>query len=138
MQPLLPENSDEITLFIIEGTHRLATISINDYGFLLSARMAQTYLDRATQILGSIRKFDSALHTEINLLKVTAKAIAHEYAQFETFCRDCERFDHLKPKIGLSGLPNVPFAQSPRAIAKQSAIILRTRFAAFTQGCVQF
>lgn len=98
MQPLLPENSDEITLFILEGTHRLATISINDYGFLLSARMAQTYLDRATQILDSIRRFDNALHTEISLLKVAAKAIAHEYAQFETFCQERERFDHLETK----------------------------------------
>lgn len=98
MQTKSPENSEEITSFIIEGTHRLATISINDYGFLLSAKMAQTYLDRATQILDSIRKFDSALRTEISLLKATAKAIGHEYAQFETFCCDCERFDHLETK----------------------------------------
>ena len=55
MQAQTPELSDEITFFIIEGTHRLATMSINDYGFLLSARMAQSYLARAMRMLVSIR-----------------------------------------------------------------------------------
>lgn len=55
MQAQTPELSDEITLFIIEGTHRLATISINDYGFLQSAGMAQSYLARAMRRLESIR-----------------------------------------------------------------------------------
>ncbi len=93
-----PEVSDEITSFILEGTHRLATISMNDYGFLLSARMAQTYLGRATQVLESRRKFDRAFLTEVSLLKATAQAIAREYAQFEKFCNDCDRFDHQETK----------------------------------------
>ena len=96
LQPL--ENSDEITFFITEGAHRLATISMNDYGFLLSAQMAQTYLDRATQVLESKRGFDRAFLTELSLLKAAAKAIAREYAQFETFCTDCERFDRKETK----------------------------------------
>lgn len=93
-----PEVSDEITSFILEGTHRLATISMNDYGFLLSARMAQTYLGRATQVLETKRKFDRAFLAEVRLLKATAQAIAREYAQFENFCNDCERFDHQETK----------------------------------------
>ena len=96
MQP--PENSDEITLFITEGAHRLAAISMNDYGFLLSARMAQTYLDRAMHVLESKRGFDRAFFTEVSLLNAAGKAITHEYAQFETFCTDCERFDRLETK----------------------------------------
>ena len=98
MQPQTLENSEEITFFIIEGTHRLATISMNDYGFLLSARMAQTYLDRAAHVLESKRGFDRAFFNEISLLKAATTAIAHEYAQFETFCTDCERFDRLETK----------------------------------------
>ena len=93
-----PEVSEEITSFILEGTHRLATISMNDYGFLLSARMAQTYLGRATQVLESRRKFDRVFLTEVNVLKATAQAIAREYAQFEKFCNDCDRFDHQETK----------------------------------------
>lgn len=93
-----PENSDEITFFIVEGTHRLAIISMNDYGFLLSARMAQTYLDRAMHVLEAKRGFDRAFLTELSLLKATARAIAREYAQFEKFCSDSERFDHLQTK----------------------------------------
>lgn len=95
-QPL--ENSAEITLFITEGAHRLATISMNDYGFLLSARMAQTYLDRAIHVLDSRRGLDRAFVTELNLLKAAAQAIAREYAQFEKFCTDCERFDRMETK----------------------------------------
>lgn len=98
MQPKTPENLDEITIFIIEGTHRLATISMNDYGFLLSAQMAQTYLDRAAHVLESKRSFDKALLNEVGLLKVSAKAIAREYAQFERFCTDSERFDRVETK----------------------------------------
>ena len=51
MQLQTLEPPDDIALFIVEGTHRLATISMNDYGFLQSARMAQTYLGRASQVL---------------------------------------------------------------------------------------
>jgi hypothetical protein len=96
------ENSDgipdETTWFIIEGTHRLAIISINDYGFLLSARMAQTYLRKALPVLESKRGFDRAFFNEVSLLKATAQAMAREYAQFEAFCSDCERFDRLQTK----------------------------------------
>jgi hypothetical protein len=98
MQQQLPETSDEITVFIIEGTHRLAIISINDYGYLLSTRMALTYLVRATEVLESKPSFDRVFITEANVLKAMASAIARDYAQFETFCRDCERFDHLETK----------------------------------------
>ena len=98
MPPQPFENSDEISFFITEGAHRLATISMNDYGFLLSARMAQTYLDRAMHVLDSRRGLDRAFLTELNLLKAAARAIAREYAQFEKFCTDCDRFEHLETK----------------------------------------
>ena len=98
MQPKTLENSAEINFFITEGAHRLATISMNDYGFLMSARMAQTYLDRAGHFLESKQGFDHAFFTEVSLLKTSATKIAREYAQFETFCTDCERFDRLETK----------------------------------------
>ena len=98
MQPETLENSDEITSFIIDGTHRLATISMNDYGFLLSAKLAQTYLLRAAHLLESTRGFGKAFFTEVSLLKVSVTAIGREYAQFETFCTDCDRFDQLVTK----------------------------------------
>ena len=92
------EQPDEVTAFIVEGTHRLATISMNDYGFLLSARLAQTYLRRATQILESSQGFDWASFSEVTSLKASAGAIGREYEQFEKFCTDCERFDRLETK----------------------------------------
>jgi len=98
MQPETFEDSDEINFFILEGTHRLASISMNDYGFLLSARMARTYLDRASHVLELKRGFDRAFFTEVRLLKAAGTAIAREYAQFEVFCTDCERFDRLETK----------------------------------------
>jgi hypothetical protein len=93
-----PETSEDIAFFITEGTHRLATISMNDYGFLLSARMAQTYLDRARLVLESRRGFDREFLAEVRLLKTAVSAIAREYAQFEAFCSDCERFDRLETR----------------------------------------
>ena len=98
MQPQTPEISDEITFFVTEGMHRLANISTNDYGYLLSARMAQTYLIRAVQVLESKRGFDREFLTEISRLKVSAGAIALEYAKFETFCIDCDRFSCVETK----------------------------------------
>ena len=98
MQPETVENSDEITSFIIDGAHRLATISMNDYGFLLSAKLAQTYLLRAAHMLESTRGFDKAFFTEVSRLKVSVTAIGREYSQFETFCTDCDRFDQLVTK----------------------------------------
>lgn len=98
MHPQSPESSDEITAFILEGTHRLATISVNDCGFLVSAKMAQTYLDKAMHVLESKRGFDRATLTEISLLKAAATQITSDYVQFETFCTDCERFDRLETK----------------------------------------
>lgn len=95
MQTQRPEIPDEINVFIVEGTHRLAMISINDYGFLQSAKMAQTYLDRAIQVLDLKRNRDRAFMTEVGTLKTVAKKIIQEYAQFEKFCGDCERFDRL-------------------------------------------
>lgn len=92
------EYPDDIALFIQEGTHRLAVISMNDYGFLLSARMAQTYLERALHVLDAKKGFDRAFLTEVSSLKAAARAIAGEYAQFEKFCSDSERFDHLQTR----------------------------------------
>lgn len=93
-----PDTSEDIAFFITEGTHRLAAISMNDYGFLLSARMAQTYLDRAKRVLESRRGLDRDFLAEVRLLKAAASAIAREYAQFEAFCNDCERFDRLETR----------------------------------------
>ena len=78
MQPEHRENSDEITSFIIDGAHRLATISMNDYGFLLSAKLAQTYLLRAAHMLESTSGFDQAFFTEVGLLKGSVTAIGRE------------------------------------------------------------
>lgn len=89
------EPLDDIAFFIAEGTHRIATISMNDYGFLLSARMAQTYFRRAQQVLDNKRGFDREFFTEVSTLKTSAASISLEYAQFETFCGDCDRFDRL-------------------------------------------
>ena len=98
MQLQTLEPSDDITFFIVEGTHRIATISMNDYGFLLSARMARTYLGRAEQVLENKRGFDREFLTEISTLKTTAASMGHEYAQFETFCTDCDQFDRLETR----------------------------------------
>lgn len=96
MQLQTLERPDDIGYFIAEGTHRLATISMNDYGFLLSARMAQTYLGRAGQVLESRQGFDREFFNEVSALKNTVASIDREYAQFEKFCIDCERFDRIK------------------------------------------
>ena len=92
------EPLDDIAFFIVEGTHRIATISMNDYGFLLSARMAQTYLGRAEQVLDTKRGFDREFFTEVGVLKSTVALMGREYAQFETFCADSERFDRIKTR----------------------------------------
>lgn len=93
-----PEAQYEITTFITEGMHRLATISTNDYGFLLSARMAQTYLHQAVLILDILPPQNQLIRREISALKLVADAMTHEYAQFETFCSDCDRFKQRKTK----------------------------------------
>jgi hypothetical protein len=98
MQPPTLDESEEITFFIIEGTHRLASISMNDYGFLISARMALVYMAKATRHLESKRGFDGAFFAEVRLLKASAASITCEYTQFETFCTDCERFEGLKTR----------------------------------------
>ena len=98
IQYRVPEDIDEIASFIIEGTHRLATISLNDYGFQLSARMAQTYLKRARYVLDEKQSFDKALLNQIHALKAVATAIADEYRQLESFCGDYERFCGLQTK----------------------------------------
>lgn len=96
--PPTPENQDEITAFITEGMHRLATISTSDYGYLLSARMAQTYLQRAILILDTKRSSSQTMRRESIALKPVASALADEYAQFETFCIECERFKQHETK----------------------------------------
>jgi hypothetical protein len=97
----ISEDPDEIAAFIAEGTHRLATISTNDYGFLLSAKMAQTYLARAVDVLQSKRTFDRVVLNKISTLKTVAGTIAAEYAQLEKFCADCERFNRRETKNAL-------------------------------------
>ncbi|MDP3843356.1 MAG: hypothetical protein Q8Q81_12360 [Oxalobacteraceae bacterium] len=98
MQHPKPEDYDEIASFISEGTHRLAVISMNDYGLHSSARMAQTYLERALYVLESKRSFDTGVMNEIGTLRAVAATIAAEYAQLESFCTDCERFKELATK----------------------------------------
>lgn len=98
MQDPTPEDYDEIASFISEGTHRLAVISMNDYGLHSSARMAQVYLERALYLLDSKQSFDRRAMHEISQLKAAAAAIAAEYAQLESFCTDCERFKDLPTK----------------------------------------
>ena len=94
----ISEHQDEFASFITEGTHRLATISTNDYGFQLSARMAQTYLERAVDVLDSKHTFDREAMREIGALKIVAGVIAREYAQMEKFCTDCEQFNRMETK----------------------------------------
>lgn len=103
MQHQTPEIHDEITSFVTEGIYRIAVISTNEYGFRLSTRMAQTYLQRALSLLESKQSesrqsLDRALINEISALKAVAVAIACEYAQFENFCIECERFNHQETK----------------------------------------
>lgn len=94
----MPENYGDVSSFITEETHRLATISINDYGVQLSARMAQTYVLRALYVLEAKRSFDRIMVKEIGDLKKTAWRIAAEYAQLEKFSADCDRFNHRATK----------------------------------------
>lgn len=98
MQHPMPEDYDEIATFITEGMHRLAAISMNDYGFHSSARMAQAYLERALYILESQQSFDRKVMHEIGKLKAVAAAIADEYTQLEKFCINCEKFNNLQTK----------------------------------------
>ena len=72
--------------------HRVATISTNDYGFLQSARMAKTYLHQAVSILDKKHSASQSIYREIDALKLVANGLHAEYAQFETFCCDCEQF----------------------------------------------
>jgi hypothetical protein len=96
VMPLPPlDPPDDIAFFIVEGTHRIAIISLNDYGFLLSAQMAQSYLGQAEQVLDRKRGFDREFFNEVNTLKTMAASIGCEYAQFETFCADCDRFGRM-------------------------------------------
>lgn len=96
MSPPPPEDQDAIAAFITEGAHRVATITTNDYGVLLSAQIAQTYLQRAQQMLESKRATDPAMRLEIKSLQASAAAIAQEYAQLQAFSLDYDRFQHLK------------------------------------------
>lgn len=90
------ENNPEITFFIAEGTYRLATISSNDYGFQLSARLALTYLDKAVDMLAAKRTFDRAMLTEIGTLKEEAAQLSDEYVELEKFYIESQRFSRLK------------------------------------------
>lgn len=87
------DNGDEVASFIAEGTYRLATISTNDYGVGQSARMAQTYLERAIHVLEAKPSFCGAIRNEISALHRDAQAMAREYAQLEKFNSECERFN---------------------------------------------
>ena len=113
MSPPPPEDQDAITAFITEGAHRVATITTNDYGVLLSAQMAQTYLQRARVMLESKRTSDPEMRFEIKDLQASEAAIAQEYAQLEAFSLDCDRFQHLKTQHWIEWVSKL----SVRAIA---------------------
>lgn len=90
------ENNPEIAFFIVEGTYRLATISSNDYGFQLSARLALTYLDKAVGMLAAKRTLDRAMLAEIGTLTGEAAQLSDEYIELEKFCIESQRFSQLK------------------------------------------
>lgn len=90
------ENNPEVAFFIVEGTYRLATISSNDYGFQLSARLALTYLDKAVGMLTAKDTFDRAILAEISALKGEAAQLVDDYASLEKFCVECQRFNQMK------------------------------------------
>lgn len=113
MPTLPPEDPDDIAAFITEGAHRVATITTNDYGVLLSAQIAQTYLQRAREMLESKRTSDPAMRFEIKTLQATATAIAQEYAQLETFSLEYDHFRHLKTQHWIEWVSKL----SVRAIA---------------------
>ena len=96
--PPTQEDQDEIAAFITEGMHRVATISTSDYGFLLSSRLAQSYLQRAILMLDTKRSSSQAMRRESSTLKTVAGDLAVEYAKFETFCIDCDRFKQRETK----------------------------------------
>jgi hypothetical protein len=98
MSQEMPETDAELAFFITEGNYRLATIASNDYGFQLSAMMAQTYLAKAVDLLESTRTPDFAAAANIGKLTATAAALGDEYAQLEHFCSDCQRFNRLQTK----------------------------------------
>jgi hypothetical protein len=90
------ENNPEVAFFIVEGTYRLATISSNDYGFQLSARLALTYLDKAVIMLALKSTMDCAILDEIRKLKAEAAQLTEKYAALEKFCVDYQCFKQLK------------------------------------------
>ena len=126
-----PEIPDEITVFIVEGTHRLATIAINDYGFLQSARMAQTYLERAIQVLDLNRNRDRAFMTEVSALKSAASHIMQEYAQFEKYCGDCERFDSLVTQNWIEWISKWAVHAKSRSYLKTMGYLLSYKISTF-------
>ncbi len=91
-----PEKNPEIAFFIVEGTYRLATISSNDYGFQLSARLALTYLEKAINMLAAKQTADRAMLAEIRELKSEATQLIKEYAALDQFCLECQRFNQMK------------------------------------------
>ena len=90
------EKNPEIAFFIVEGTYRLATISSNDYGFQLSARLALTYLDKAIDMLASKATVDRAMLAEIKELKRDALQLITEYVALDKFCLECQRFNQME------------------------------------------
>ncbi|MFT5643099.1 MAG: hypothetical protein ACI83P_000639 [Janthinobacterium sp.] len=92
----LTEKNPELTFFIVEGNYRVATIATNDYGFQLSAKMAQTYLAKARDMLGAKRTRNPQILTDIGKLKAAAAMLDDEYAQLDEFCSTCQRFNGLQ------------------------------------------
>lgn len=92
----MPESDAELTLFIEGGSYCLATISSNDYGFQLSAMMAQAYLAKAVAALRLQRSRERTTAAEVGKLMATAAALGDGYAQLERFCDDCQRFNQLR------------------------------------------
>jgi hypothetical protein len=96
MSDQMLEKDAELALFIEGGSHCLATISSNDYGFQLSAMMAQAYLAKAVAALQSQHSRDQTAAAEVGKLMATAAVLGDEYAQLERFCDDCQRFNRLR------------------------------------------
>jgi hypothetical protein len=86
--------------FIQNGVYQLATISVNDYGYQQSSRMALHYLQAALLTLESKRAIDQLMSMEIALLQVLAQTLAEEYRRLDQFCTDCTLL-RVKKTVGV-------------------------------------
>ena len=132
----LPERNPELAFFIVEGNYRLATIATNDYGFQLSARMAQTYLAKALDLLGAKHTRDPQMRTEIGTLRAAAAALGDEYAQLDGFCSACQRFNDLQTKCMVEWVSKWAVRLISRNYLASASHLLAYRIRAFhTMAC---